>query len=979
MQKYAAEHSKSKSWKSVDGQVAYLIYELHHSEKAANAVLNNTSLNLKIMTEEFERKFERAADWAANLPARVRYATIWSDRMADSGTASITEEQTAFGVDMQKRASQLYSSDNFEYLTLEESEEAKKEKQARQDRIDNVMLQLATTRTDLSSGAIPENVALAGVELTQSRETSVRTKSQLSVSDALVETPFIEADFNGYIIGSKSGSLDTAPNYISQIDITKTNGEINQYKLQIVYQIRPGEDPNKLDKLFSQVRYNKIKLRYGDASTNSLFKDTEAIITDITQSRDYVGMRITYTVSATSACNYVTSTTFDFPATSDKPSNVIRDLLYNNGQTSQLLLEVFPGMQNKTTVNSNNWLPTNDTVVNIPAKSNLSTTQYISYLTSIMSNQSNDPNAIIRNSTYYLTYQDDANNGSYFKISEISKNNKTTVPTAYVYDVDINFPDENQIYNFSVNSDNAWSLLYNYADKPQEYVYNINEEGVTEQIYSPNYFSSHQQMNEIQKNWWTQMTEYPISAQLTMKGLLKPISLMDYLNIDVRFYGVKHMTSGLYVIISQQDTLSGAGFKTNLGLLRVGDTSIPYVPLSSPKTYVERKPGNTLESVFTMVEEPVGTEKEQLEFNRNLEKLLKEVVTNPPVIVTTTSQPQTSVNEGSETSSSGTESPESSVVYSYQFSGIGNTYTLSGDKFKTSDKKVATVDKNGVVTAKGSGTCTITVTKDGKEREVSIRVPKVVSRKTVLQPWWDAQKKQQEWSWNARYDWTRPTIANSDTQGTCITMPSVSAQRCGLIKSTRFLTMSGGDSHGISNFAVKEGRAAMDSVNSNYWWHKFYYTNTKSVKSLVNSGDILEGDILGSWSHTFIYYGKNSKGELLYNESGHAGSHRSDNGPGANRTSLKQKNNANSNSQCLGIYRINVFRIATTCKNGTVTGSRDWMAGQNVKIEYKPRKGYKLSKLTVDGKKWSITKHPNYVSFNKIDAKHKVSVEFIKA
>ena len=68
------------------------------------------------------------------------------------------------------------------------------------------------------------------------------------------------------------------------------------------------------------------------------------------------------------------------------------------------------------------------------------------------------------------------------------------------------------------------------------------------------------------------MVEYPVSAQLTLKGLLKPISLMDYINIDVRFYGVKHFTSGLYVITSHQDTLSGAGFKSNLGLIRVGDS-----------------------------------------------------------------------------------------------------------------------------------------------------------------------------------------------------------------------------------------------------------------------------------------------------------------------------------------------------------------------------------------------------------------------
>ena len=67
------------------------------------------------------------------------------------------------------------------------------------------------------------------------------------------------------------------------------------------------------------------------------------------------------------------------------------------------------------------------------------------------------------------------------------------------------------------------------------------------------------------------MVTFPISAQLTMRGLLKPVSLMDYIQINVVFYGQKHITSGLYVITGEQDILSGSGFLTNLSLLRVGD------------------------------------------------------------------------------------------------------------------------------------------------------------------------------------------------------------------------------------------------------------------------------------------------------------------------------------------------------------------------------------------------------------------------
>jgi len=453
---------------------------------------------------------------------------------------------------------------------------------------------------------------------------------------------------------------------------------------------------------------------------------------------------------------------------------------------------------------------------------------------------------------------------------------------------------------------------------------------------------------------------------------------MDLINVDVRFYGVKHLTSGLYAITGQQDVLDGSGFKTNLALLRVGDTSTPYVPLSSPETYVERKPGNSIESAFAMVKAHGGTEKEQIEFNWNLKKL-EETVTNPPATVTTTTQPQTSTNEGRETDTSEKTSSATSIAYSYQFSGIGRTYKLTGDKFKSSDTKVATVSKDGVVTSKGSGTCTITATKNGKDRKISIRVPKVVSRKTVLQPWWDAQKVQQKWSWNARYSWTKPTISNSKDVGTCITMPSVSAQRCHLITSGHYLTASSGTGSKEYGFAIKETEEAMNSVNKNYWWHKYYHHEPQSVKSLIKSGRILEGDILHSWNHTWIYYGRDKHGNFLWNESGHRGSNISGYGPGSNRTALKHINSTNTNESCIGVYRINIFRVATTCKNGTITGSREWMAGQNVKIEYTPRKGYKLSKLTVDGKKWSIKKHPKHITFNKIDETHTVSAEFVKA
>ena len=53
-------------------------------------------------------------------------------------------------------------------------------------------------------------------------------------------------------------------NFIKGMEVTKINGRLNQYTIQIVYQIQHGDDPNLLDKIFSSVGYSTIKITYGD-------------------------------------------------------------------------------------------------------------------------------------------------------------------------------------------------------------------------------------------------------------------------------------------------------------------------------------------------------------------------------------------------------------------------------------------------------------------------------------------------------------------------------------------------------------------------------------------------------------------------------------------------------------------------------------------------------------------------------------------
>lgn len=65
------------------------------------------------------------------------------------------------------------------------------------------------------------------------------------------------------------------------------------------------------------------------------------------------------------------------------------------------------------------------------------------------------------------------------------------------------------------------------------------------------------------------MTRFPITATLTIKGLLRSAMLMNYVRINTYFYGQKHISSGLYVITKQEDRIDSAGYRTTLSLTRI--------------------------------------------------------------------------------------------------------------------------------------------------------------------------------------------------------------------------------------------------------------------------------------------------------------------------------------------------------------------------------------------------------------------------
>ena len=395
----------------------------------------------------------------------------------------------------------------------------------------------------------------------------------------LVQSPFIIANIGGVTFGTFSGNYRTNatyPNYMESMSVTKVNGTVNTYTLNFHYQVATGQDPNLLDKIFSRAtKDRRIILQYGDwMAPNYIYKEEQCIITNVTTRLNMSSSSLDYTLQCTSDAIGLNSTQFNFPARNAKPSDVILQLLSNSKYG---LKDVFTGMRNKNVVLSKNLIASNDKKVQLVAQNNTTILNYLNYLVGCMVDNKTPEENKLSTSKYFLTINDDYNNdlgGTYFKVSEVSANAAVYNATD-TYELDINYPGDNFVTEFSLNNDQSWAILYEYAGdvKQEEYTYNIRDDGTIETLSSPSLLTSSltNDKSAYKTQWWSYMTEFPITATLTLKGLTRPSMLMTYVKLNVWFAGgQKHISSGTYIITKQTDSITSAGYTTTLTLLRVG-------------------------------------------------------------------------------------------------------------------------------------------------------------------------------------------------------------------------------------------------------------------------------------------------------------------------------------------------------------------------------------------------------------------------
>lgn len=400
----------------------------------------------------------------------------------------------------------------------------------------------------------------------------INISNNLISSSTYIQTPIIHVKIGDYTFGkyeSNKRGFTKYPNYIQSLSVTKINGQVNSYTLNLIYPINEYSDPNYFEKVFSSVsKTRKIEFSYGDASAPSyLYKNEVALITKVKSNFNLdTSSSINYTVYAVSQSTLALTGNYSFPASKTQPSRLILELLQNKYYGLQ---DLFTGMRNIDLVTQYNLIPGNDREVSIKKKDKISPLSYLEYLVSLMTPSISYSK---NNSVYVLSFVDDTSGifgGSYFKITEVNSN----INHPEAYQLDIGYPGSNYVYNFSIDNDENYSIFYEYNNTlhPQEYVSRINADGDYEDVYAPIISSSNDQRmtTELEQTWWDKVTQYPVKASLVIKGLLRPAVLMSYVRINIILYGKKHINSGLYIVTKQVDDINGNGYQTTLNLLKI--------------------------------------------------------------------------------------------------------------------------------------------------------------------------------------------------------------------------------------------------------------------------------------------------------------------------------------------------------------------------------------------------------------------------
>lgn len=76
----------------------------------------------------------------------------------------------------------------------------------------------------------------------------------LLTAPVYVQVPIIQVKIGDYTFGVPEKDIKSGyqrfPNYIKSLEVTKVNGKVNMYVLNLTYPITEADDPNYFEKVF---------------------------------------------------------------------------------------------------------------------------------------------------------------------------------------------------------------------------------------------------------------------------------------------------------------------------------------------------------------------------------------------------------------------------------------------------------------------------------------------------------------------------------------------------------------------------------------------------------------------------------------------------------------------------------------------------------------------------------------------------------
>lgn len=430
-----------------------------------------------------------------------------------------------------------------------------------------------------------------------------KERRSLLSSQARLQAPWIKITIGTYtfgVFGKKGVDKDDQgnyksynvqyPSYVQSLNITKINGQVNQYSLQLTYPVRPQDDPNLIEKILSSVTMTrKIVFSYGDATNPAyIYKDEEAIITKVTNQFNLESSTIQYTINAVSGAALAASGSFTFTHSGPiKPSDEIKRVLKD---TTYGLQNIFKGM-NDTNIDA--LIDGSDAEVEVTSKTNISPLDYITYLVGCMIPDGASVDMLSKDiyvmtihdetvydsyfntntNNYYFDHANTATGGPYFQVTRVAAG---SAHRADAYEIDVGINTSTIVLGFTIDHNENYSMLYEYNSNliTEQFANRINDKGEWEQVYAPMYTSGNNMYvtGPEDRVWYTKLTKYPISATIKIQGLLRPANLLQYVRLNVVFPGGNsHISSGLYIVTKQVDDIGSSGYFTTLSLTRLSD------------------------------------------------------------------------------------------------------------------------------------------------------------------------------------------------------------------------------------------------------------------------------------------------------------------------------------------------------------------------------------------------------------------------